>query len=94
MTIILAGDIEEAGRILTDACFGGAKASGWHNDLKTGQPRTKEQNDELFRRGSRFVTANYRKRWKATANASLTNIFRQGYLQKWNWLMRSFASSI
>lgn len=48
MAIILPGDIEEAGRTLTDACFGGAKASGWHNDLKTGQPRTKEQNDELF----------------------------------------------
>jgi len=48
MGIVLAGDIEEAGRILTDACYGAAQESGWHNDLKTGQPRTPEQNDELF----------------------------------------------
>lgn len=40
--------ITEAGKILTDACYGIAKSSGWHNDLKTGQPRTPEQNNELF----------------------------------------------
>ena len=37
-----------AGSILTDACFEGSRAAGWHNDLKTGLPRTQEQNHELF----------------------------------------------
>lgn len=41
-------EIKEAGRILTDACFGGSKASGWHDDPKTGQPRTPEDNKALF----------------------------------------------
>ena len=40
--------IKEAGQILQDACYGVAKATGWHNDIKTGQPRTAEQNDALF----------------------------------------------
>ena len=40
--------INKAGAILTDACYGGSKASGWHNDPKTGEPRTDEQNKTLF----------------------------------------------
>ena len=40
--------INKAGAILTDACYGGSKASGWHNDPKTGEPRTDEQNKALF----------------------------------------------
>lgn len=40
--------IQEAGRILTEACYGGSKASGWHNDPKTGAPRTAEENKALF----------------------------------------------
>jgi NTP pyrophosphatase (non-canonical NTP hydrolase) len=48
MDIVLASLIKEAGSILTDACYGVAKESGWHNDLKTGLPRTQEQNDEMF----------------------------------------------
>lgn len=41
-------DIIEAGNLLTTACHDAAKASGWHNDIKTGLPRTPEQNYELF----------------------------------------------
>ncbi len=41
-------DIEEAGRILTEACYGGSKAAGWHNDLRTGEPRTEDENRALF----------------------------------------------
>lgn len=41
-------DIIEAGHLLTVACYGAAKASGWHNDPKTGLPRTREQDHELF----------------------------------------------
>lgn len=41
-------DIVEAARVLMDASFGGSKASGWHNDPKTGVPRSAEQNHELF----------------------------------------------
>lgn len=40
--------IETAGLLLTEVCYGGAKATGWHNDLKTGLPRTPEQNNDLF----------------------------------------------
>src|SRR3954471_10848764 len=40
--------VAKAGRLLTHICFGRAKASGWHNDLRTGEPRTVEQNDDLF----------------------------------------------
>lgn len=41
-------NIETAGQILTEACYGGSKAAGWHNDIHTGEPRTAEQNDALF----------------------------------------------
>ena len=37
-----------AGRILTDASYGGSKASGWHNDPHTGLPRTDQENDAMF----------------------------------------------
>jgi hypothetical protein len=40
--------IEEAGRNLTEACYGASKASGWHNDIKTGKPRTPDQNHDMF----------------------------------------------
>ena len=40
--------VKEAGDILTAVCFGGSKASGWHNDIKTGDLRTDDQNHELF----------------------------------------------
>jgi len=40
--------IAQAGQALTQACYGYSKASGWHNDLKTGQPRTAEENHALF----------------------------------------------
>lgn len=40
--------IHDAGRILTDACYGGSKAAGWHNDPKTGEPRTDEENRAMF----------------------------------------------
>lgn len=29
-------------------CYERAKATGWHNDRITGEPRTPEQNNELF----------------------------------------------
>lgn len=41
-------DVAEAARILTVASYGGSKASGWHNDPRTGAPRTPEQNHEMF----------------------------------------------
>ena len=41
-------NIQQAAHILTEACYGGAKAAGWHNDIKTGLLRTPEQNHELF----------------------------------------------
>lgn len=41
-------NVNDAGRILTEACYGGSKASGWHNDPKTGLPRTAEDNRALF----------------------------------------------
>lgn len=40
--------IAEAARVLTEASYGGSKASGWHNDPRTGAPRTAEQNHEMF----------------------------------------------
>lgn len=40
--------IRLAGNVLTDACFGAAKAAGWHNDLQTGQRRTVAQDEVLF----------------------------------------------
>ena len=40
--------INKAGCVLTDACYGASKAAGWHNDPKTGEPRTDEQNKGLF----------------------------------------------
>jgi NTP pyrophosphatase (non-canonical NTP hydrolase) len=41
-------DLKEAARVLTEACYGAAKAAGWHNDPRTGEPRTNEQNHEMF----------------------------------------------
>ena len=41
-------NINEAARVLTEASYGSAKASGWHHDMKTGQLRTAEQNHDLF----------------------------------------------
>ncbi len=41
-------DLKEAARVLTEACYGAAKAAGWHNDPRTGEPRTSEQNNEIF----------------------------------------------
>lgn len=41
-------DIRQAGAILTEACYETAKASGWHNDPKTGLPRTDEENKAMF----------------------------------------------
>lgn len=40
--------ILEAGALLTHACYEASKAAGWHNDPKTGLPRTPEQDHELF----------------------------------------------
>lgn len=40
--------IEHAAYLLTDACYEGSKAGGWHNDIKTGLPRTAEDNHALF----------------------------------------------
>ena len=40
--------VAEAARILTDASHGVSKATGWHNDPHTGEPRTVEQNHALF----------------------------------------------
>ena len=41
-------DILKAGRVLTDACYGASKAAGWHNDPRTGQPRSAEENEAMF----------------------------------------------
>lgn len=41
-------NIRLAAKILTDASYGGSKASGWHTDMETGQPRTRDQDDALF----------------------------------------------
>lgn len=40
--------IAASGRTLTDACYMSSVASGWHMDMKTGLPRTPEQNHEMF----------------------------------------------
>lgn len=41
-------ELAEAAKLLMDACAEGSRLGGWHNDLHTGLPRTKEQNDEFF----------------------------------------------
>ena len=41
-------NIRDAAQVLTDASYGGSKASGWHNDPHTGVPRTMEQNHAMF----------------------------------------------
>ena len=41
-------EIQDAAQVLTKQCYGGAKASGWHNDPATGQQRTFQQNHALF----------------------------------------------
>lgn len=38
----------EAGRILTRVCHDAAKVTGWHNDPKTGEPRSNEENNAMF----------------------------------------------
>jgi NTP pyrophosphatase (non-canonical NTP hydrolase) len=42
------GTLKEAARALTEACYGASKAAGWHNDPRTAEPRTSEQNHEMF----------------------------------------------
>ncbi len=44
----LASELAANIRGLQDACYSAAFRSGWHNDLKTGLPRTPEQNHEMF----------------------------------------------
>ncbi len=39
---------QHCGKVLQDECYGGALEAGWHHDLATGKPRTREQNDTLF----------------------------------------------
>ena len=41
-------EIANAARLLTVACSEESRRAGWHNDLKTGLPRTQEQNDDFF----------------------------------------------
>lgn len=41
-------DVRQAGVLLTAACYGGSKAAGWHNDPKTGAPRTPDENKAMF----------------------------------------------
>lgn len=41
-------ELISAGRLLTAACYEGSFKAGWHNDPKTGEPRSVEQNRELF----------------------------------------------
>lgn len=41
-------DVAKAGRLLTEVCFEASRAAGWHNDIKTGLPRTAEENDAMF----------------------------------------------
>ena len=41
-------EIEAAAASLVVACYGGALRSGWHNDWRTGEPRTAGQNWEMF----------------------------------------------
>lgn len=38
----------EAGRLLQDTCYLGAKSAGWHADPRTGIARTAAENDALF----------------------------------------------
>lgn len=45
---VLAPELAANIRGLQDACYNAAVRSGWHNDLKTGAPRTAEENDSLF----------------------------------------------
>ena len=44
----IAEAVTSAGTVLTTVCYFASKASGWHNDPKTGEPRTPEQDHELF----------------------------------------------
>ena len=41
-------ELADAVNLLANLSYAAAVASGWHNDPKTGQPRTPEQNHELF----------------------------------------------
>jgi NTP pyrophosphatase (non-canonical NTP hydrolase) len=41
-------EIQDAVAVLVRRCHGSAKAAGWHNDRRTGAPRSAEQNHELF----------------------------------------------
>jgi NTP pyrophosphatase (non-canonical NTP hydrolase) len=40
--------VEQAGKVLQEACYGGSVRGGWHNDIHTGQPNTAQQNEALF----------------------------------------------
>ena len=41
-------ELIHAGRLLTAACYEGSVKAGWHNDPKTGLPRSDEENKALF----------------------------------------------
>jgi NTP pyrophosphatase (non-canonical NTP hydrolase) len=41
-------ELKDAVNLLANASYAAAVAFGWHNDPKAGQPRTLEQNHELF----------------------------------------------
>lgn len=45
---MMSDGIADAGRLLTKACYEESRAAGWHNDPKTGMPRTAEENKGLF----------------------------------------------
>lgn len=47
LTELLKDIVTYAGRLLTDVCYEASKEGGWHNDIKTGRPRTAKQNNEL-----------------------------------------------
>lgn len=40
--------VAEAGRLLTEVCYGASASAGWHTDIKTGKPFTPEQQNERF----------------------------------------------
>lgn len=44
----MPSDVKDSGATLVKACHGAAKAGGWHNDIKTGLPRTSEEDAVLF----------------------------------------------
>jgi len=44
----LINRIKFSGRILTRVCYELSKAAGWHDDPKTGFPRSPEENEAMF----------------------------------------------